>query len=255
MSYALGVRTAAGLVLAADSRTNAGPDQVSSFRKLHVFERPGEKFIAAAIVGNLSLAQALVAELRGQDARGRPNKGIGLLDAPTMADAARLTGQAIRNLEAQDGGALTRHGVAFDVTVLIGGQIGKERHRLFHVYPAGNFIEASDDAPFFQVGERKYGKPVLDQTLNADSTLGAAIRAALLSMDATIQNNATVGWPADILALPKDQWRPAYLKRLGPDDGFLAELRRRWADGVKDLITALPDPPGLGRNGGRPPAR
>jgi putative proteasome-type protease len=228
---------------------------VSSFRKLHVFERPGEKFIAAAIVGNLSLAQALAAELRGQDAKGRPKKALDLLDAPTMADAARMTGQAIRALEAQDGGALSRHGVAFDATVLIGGQIGKERPRLFQVYPAGNFIEASDDVPYLQIGERKYGKPVLDQTLTADATLGAAVRAALLSMDATIQNNATVGWPADVLALPRDRWRPAYLKRIGPEDPFLAELRRRWADGVKDLITSLPDPPGLFRNGAAPSPR
>jgi putative proteasome-type protease len=249
MSYALGIRTAEGVVLAADSRTNAGPDQVSSFRKLHIFEKPGEKFIAAAIVGNLSLAQSLVAELRGQDSTGRPRKSVNLLDAPSMSDAARLTGQAIRGLEATDGGALSRHGVAFDVTVLIGGQIGKERHRLFQVYPAGNFIEATPETPFFQVGERKYGKPVLDQTVNAESSLGAAVRAALLSMDATIQNNATVGWPADIAAVPKDQWKPAYLKRIAADDPFASELRRRWADGVKDLITSLPDPPGLARNG------
>lgn len=251
MSYALGIRTESGVVLAADSRTNAGPDQVSSFRKLHVFEKPGEKFIAAAIVGNLSLAQALMADLRGQDNRGRPKKGFDLLEASSMADAARMTGQAIRALEAQDGGALTRHGVAFDVTVLIGGQIGKERPRLFQVYPAGNFIEASNETPYFQIGERKYGKPVLDQTLSADSALGAAVRAALLSMDATIHNNATVGWPADVLALPRDQWRPAYLKRVGLDDPFLAELRRRWSEGVKDLLTSLPDPPGLAQNGGR----
>jgi putative proteasome-type protease len=255
MSYAVGVRTADGVVLAADSRTNAGPDHVASFRKLHVFERPGEKFIAAAIVGNLSLAQALAAELRGQDAKGRPKKAPELLDAASMADAARLTGQAIRTLEAQDGGALKRHGVSFDVTVLIAGQIGKERPRLFQIYPAGNFIEAPDETPYFQIGERKYGKAILDQTLSADASLGAAVRSALLSMDATIQNNATVGWPADILALPRDQWRPAYLKRIGLEDPFLAELRRRWGDGVKDLITALPDPPGLARNAGRTPPR
>lgn len=251
MSYAVGVRTSEGLVMAADSRTNAGPDQVSSFRKLHVFEKPGEKYVVAAIVGNLSLAQALAAELRGQDPRGRPKKGVDLLDAANMADAARLAGQAIRAIEAQDGGALSRHGVAFDVTVLIGGQIGKERHRLFQVYPAGNYIEATDETPFFQIGERKYGKPVLDQTLTAESSLGVAVRAALLSMDATIQNNATVGWPADVVALAKDLWRPSLIKRVGPDDAFMAELRRRWSDGVKDLITSLPDPAGLPRNGGR----
>jgi putative proteasome-type protease len=250
MSYALGIRTEAGLVMAADSRTNAGPDQVSSFRKLHVFEKPGEKFIVAAIVGNLSLAQALVAELRSQDGRGRPKKGYDLLDAPSMADAARMTGQAIRALEAQDGGALTKHGVAFDVTALIGGQIGKERPRLFQVYPAGNFIEASSETPYFQIGERKYGKPVLDQTLNGDAKLGATVRAALLSMDATIHNNATVGWPADILALSRDQWRPALLKRISAEDPYLLELRRRWADGVKDLLTSLPDPPGLAKKNG-----
>lgn len=255
MSYAVAIRTAEGLVFAADSRTNAGPDHVSSFRKLHIFERPGDKFIVTAIVGNLSLAQALSAELRGQDGRGRPKKGVDLLEAPTMADAARLAGQAIRALEAQDGGALSRHGVSFDVTALIGGQIGKERPRLFQVYPAGNFIEAPEETSHFQIGERKYGKAILDQTLSHDTTLGAAVRAALLSMDATVQNNATVGWPADVLALPRDQWRPAYLKRLAGDDPFLAELRRRWSDGVKDLVTALPDPPGLARNPSRTLAR
>lgn len=251
MSYAVAIRTADGLVFAADSRTNAGPDHVSSFRKLHVFEKPGEKFIAAAIVGNLSLAQALVAELRGQDGRGRPKKGVDLLEAASMTDAARMTGQAIRALEAQDGGALSRHGVSFDVTVLIGGQIGKERPRLFQVYPAGNFIEAPDETPYLQIGERKYGKAILDQTVMLDSTLGAAVRAAVLSMDATILNNATVGWPADVLALPRDQWRPGYFKRLEPGDAFVTELRRRWADGVRDLITALPDPPGLARPAAR----
>lgn len=251
MSYALGILSHEGLVLAADSRTNAGPDHVSTFRKLHVFERPGEKFVALAVAGNLSLAQALIAELRGQDRAGRPKKGIDILDAPSMADAARITGQAIRAIETADGGALTRHGVAFDVTVLAAGQIGKERPRLFQIYPAGNFIEASTDAPYLQIGERKYGRAVLDQALHPDTTLGAAMRAALLSFDATIQGNATVGFPIDVLALARDSWKPAILKRVMADDAYFAEIRRRWSDGVKDLITALPDPPGLPRSNGR----
>lgn len=247
MSYALGIRTYQGLVLAADSRTNAGPDQVSTFRKLHVFERPGEKFVAIAVVGNLSLAQALVAELRGQDRAGRPKKGVAILDAGSMGDVARLIGQVIRDLEIQEGGALSRHGVAFDITVLTAGQLGKERPRLFQIYPAGNFIEASDEAPFLQIGERKYGKPILEQTLSPDTSLGGAVRSALLSFDATIQSNATVGLPLDVLALARDQWRPAMLKRIGADDPYFGELRRRWSEGVKDLITSLPEPPGMAR--------
>jgi putative proteasome-type protease len=247
MSYVVAIRTAAGLVLAADNRTNAGADQISTFRKLHVFERPGEKYVALAIVGNLSLAQGLIAELRGQDRGGKPKKGVDLLDAANMGDVARTIGQAIRTLEAQEGPALTRHGVAFDVAVLAAGQIGKERHRLFQIYPAGNHIEASDDAPYFQIGDRKYGKAILDQTVSADASLGVAVRAALLSMDATMQSNATVGPPIDLLALARGQWKPALLKRLGADDPYFAELRRRWSDGVKDLVTSLPDPPGLMR--------
>ncbi|HAH08755.1 MAG TPA: peptidase [Alphaproteobacteria bacterium] len=247
MSYALGIRVEDGLILAADSRTNAGPDHVSAFRKLHVFERPGERLIGLAVIGNLSLAQSLVAVLRGNGAAaGRPKSlATEFMEASSMTDAVRIVGEAVRAVELRDGAALSRHNITFDVTVLAGGQIGKERHRLFQVYPAGNFIEASEDAPYFQIGERKYGKAVLDQTIQARTDLSSAYCAALLSMDATMQNNATVGPPIDILALERDRLRPSIAKRVLDDDQHMADVRRRWSAGIRDLVSVLPEPPGL----------
>jgi putative proteasome-type protease len=244
MSYALGIKTKHGLVFAADSRTNAGPDQMSSFRKLHVFERPGERFMAIAAVGNLSLAQSLLTALRANGGESK-SRGQPLLEAPDMMSAATLVGQALRALETREGPSLSRHNVPFDVTVILGGQVAGEPPRLFLLYPAGNFIEAPEDAPFFQIGERKYGKPVLDLTITAHATLSVAVKAALLSCDATVQNNATVGMPVDLLALPAGQFSPSLLRRYAPEDPFFAQLRRKWREGVNDLITSLPDVPNV----------
>jgi putative proteasome-type protease len=242
MSYALGIRVDEGIVLAADGRTNAGVDQVSTFKKLHVFEKPGEKIIALAVIGNLSLAQSLLTELRGSErgARTKPRQSE-ILEAGSMLEAARLIGQTIRGLESTDGAALARHNVAFDITVIAAGQIGKERPRLFLVYPAGNFIEASDDAPYFQIGERKYGKSILDLGVSEGAPLSNAVKSALLSCDVTLQNNATVGLPVDLLVFKRDAWRPQLLRRFGPYDPYWAELKRRWGSGAKKLFTELPE--------------
>lgn len=251
MSYALGLRTEEGLVLAADSRTNAGADQVSVFRKLHVFEKPGERFLVLAVIGNLSLAQALISELRaqcGRQARARTG-AASLIDAVSMSEAARSVGQAIRALEAQESHALARHGVAFDVTALLGGQIGRDKHRLFQIYPAGNFIEAGDEVPYFQIGERKFGKPVLDLAASSEASLAQAVKLALLSFDATVQNNATVGLPVDLIAMPRDRFSAVLQRRFAADDPYWGQLRRDWQEGTRALLAGLPEIEPLAKGG------
>ena len=193
MTYCCGILLRDGLVMFADTRTNAGVDNVSTFRKLHIFKRPGERIMAIATAGNLSISQSVVSMLR----EGMENPETGetetLINSPTMFQAAQRIGHAIRQLHSLEGVALEASDVKFDVSFLFGGQIKGERPRLFMLYSAGNFIECTTDTPYLQIGEHKYGKPVLDRAVTYDLDLYDALKVGLVSVDSTMRSNLSVG--------------------------------------------------------------
>src|SRR5258708_7328095 len=204
MTYCCGILVKEGLVMIADTRTNAGLDNVSTFRKLHVFSNPGDRIMAIASAGNLSISQSVLSTLT----EGLEDPVTGeietLMNAPTMFQAAQRIGRAIRSVHATEGIALQSEDNNFDVSFLFGGQIKDARMRLFMVYPAGNFIECTTDTPYLQIGEHKYGKPVLDRALHYDVELYEALKTGLISMDSTIPSNIRAGLPIDVLALRTD---------------------------------------------------
>jgi putative proteasome-type protease len=245
MSYGLGIKVEDGLIFAADNRTSAGIDQVSASRKMHVFERVGDRFLVLITAGNLSITQALLHRLNsdGDGAKRTPKSPErSLLKAPSLFACAEAVGHALREIERNEAGPLARHGVPFDVSLILGGQIKGEKPKLFLIYPPGNFIEAADEAPYVQIGERKYGKPILDRAVTLKTPLATAAKAALLSFDATIRSNASVGLPIDLMAYVKDSLTGAVERRMGADDPYLRTLRTMWGDSLAQSFAAMPEP-------------
>ncbi len=227
----------------ADTRTNAGLDNISTFRKLHVFERPGDRVLAIATAGNLSISQSVISLL----SEGIENRETGEVEtleaAPTMFRAAQLIGRAIRQVREIDGPNLEQADVKFDVSMLFGGQIGKGPLRLFMIYSAGNFIECSTDAPFLQVGEHKYGKPILDRAVGEKTELYDALKIGLISMDSTMRSNLGVGLPIDFLVLRRDTLVSDVNYRIEPGEPYFHDLRERWSAALRAAHMAIPRPP------------
>jgi len=200
MTYCVGIKLDAGLIFASDSRTNAGLDQISTFRKMMVYERPGDRFMVLLSAGNLSISQSVRELLQlVQIPRERGEEALTIWNCESMFDAARLLGLAMRTVAERDAAALQAAGLEFNATMIFGGQIHGEAPRLFLVYSAGNFIEATRETCYFQIGESKYGKPVLDRLLTSEASLPDATKCALLSMDATMKSNLSVGLPIDLV--------------------------------------------------------
>jgi putative proteasome-type protease len=239
----LAIKVDEGLIFAADSRTSAGLDEVSAARKIHTFEKTGERCLYLIASGNLSLCQAVVQRLNAALAAKRVTGTAerSLLRAQTLHAAAEIVGQVLREVERAEAPALARHNVAFDVSFILGGQIKGEQPRLFLIYPPGNFVEAADEAPCVQIGERKYGKPILDALLTARMPLSTAAKCALLSMDATLRSNVGVGLPVDLVAYPKDSLAGT-ARRIGADDPYFRTVRGRWAEALTRAFADLPDP-------------
>jgi putative proteasome-type protease len=202
MTYCVAMRLNAGLVFLSDSRTNAGVDHVSTFRKMSVFENPGERMLVMMTAGNLSISQSIkqiISERTSAD-------GKSIWTVTSMYEAAQIVGDAIRSVHERDAGALEKFGIDFNVGIIFGGQIKGEHCRLFQIYSAGNFIEASDENRYFQIGESKYGKPIIDRVfVGSEVTLDQAAKCALLSMDSTLRSNLSVGMPLDLLVYESDQ--------------------------------------------------
>ncbi|MBL8590751.1 MAG: peptidase [Methylobacteriaceae bacterium] len=250
MTYCCGILVSEGLVMIADTRTNAGLDDISTFRKLHHFAVPGERMISIASAGNLSITQSVIAIASA----GVENPETGALetlsDAPNMFRAAQLIGRAIRKVRAIEGEALDRADISFKITLLVGGQIRGDRMRLFMLYAAGNFIECTQDAPFLQVGEHKYGKPILDRAVSYATDLYDALKIGLISMDSTMRSNLGVGMPIDILVLRRDAHAPEVDHRIDASDAYFRDLRERWSSALRAAHIAIPRPPyGLGASG------
>jgi putative proteasome-type protease len=239
MTYCVGVLTRHGLVVAADSRTNAGVDQIATVRKLALFEQPGERIMALLSAGNLATTQAVVT-LLGQRLSEEPGPH-NLWSAGTMFDAARMVGGVLREVLHCDGEHVQAHGDP-GASFLFAGQIRGGRHRLFQIYTAGNFIEATPETPFLQIGETKYGKPILDRVISHDSGLAEAAKCILLSFDATMRSNLSVAPPIDLLCYPKDSLSADLRIDIQDGDLYFAELRRQFGQGMLDLFTRLPNP-------------
>jgi len=237
MTYCLGIVTKHGLVMASDSRTNAGYDQINVTRKMHTFVQPGERVFIVVTSGSLSLSQSVLTLLRRDFEAGR-----GLAQAPSLYDAARTIGEQMRRVADIDRAALERDQFNFNVNFLLGGQIKGEPPNLILIYPQGNPLQATEDSPYLQIGETKYGRPILDRGIKFDrTTLEEAAKYALLSMDSTMKSNVTVGPPVDLLAYSQDELEITRHRRFKEDDPDLNKIRVRWEQALRQGILRLPN--------------
>jgi putative proteasome-type protease len=229
-----------GLVLASDSRSNAGIDQIQAVRKLEVLAEPGRRLIAIQSAGNLATTQSVISNLK--QALGRGVLGEDLYGANTMFEAAQIVGDMLRRITDRDAHYVQPYGDV-SASFLVSGQIVGEAPRLFEVYQAGNFVEASQRSAFLQIGETKYGKPILDRALNPDNSLDEAAKLALLSFDATIRSNLSVGLPIDMLRYETDSFSAVNLVTIPEHNAYWRELRRGYGEGLTALVAGLPAPP------------
>jgi putative proteasome-type protease len=236
VTYCVGLLMDAGLVLLSDTRTNAGVDQVSTFRKMAVFDRPGERVLVLLSSGNLAVTQSLVGVLRERCVDAGPN----LWTVRDMFEAARHVGDVLREIHARDAPALAKFNIEFVVSFLLGGQIRGEAPRLFQVYAAGNFIEASPDTPYLQIGESKYGKPILDRVFTWQSSLEDATKCALVSMDSTLRSNLSVGMPLDLLCYARGSLRVERRLSIDADNPYFNTLRRQWGEHLRQGFREIP---------------
>lgn len=242
MSYCLGIRVDEGLVLAADSRTNAGVDSVSTFRKLFVFERPGERVVVVLTAGNLAVTQEVIHRIERGLASDDPARNI-ILYGESMFDAARMVGDSLRAIYDRDADYFKAHGSEFNASLIVGGQVQGEPPRLFLIYPMGNFIEASKETPYFQLGETKYGKPILERVLTPGVPLIDAAKCALVSFDSTVKANISVGLPIDLVIYPRNTFRIATRLRVEEGDPYYNRLCNHWGEGLRRVFAEAPDPP------------
>lgn len=233
-----------GLVMVADTRTNAGLDNISTFRKLHIFEKKGERVLMLACAGNLSVTQGVINFLT--DGFDNPETGETekFMLASNVVQAAQIVGRAVRLSRAQANcSAQQAEGINFDVSLLLGGQIGTAAPRLFMIYSAGNSIECTPDTNYLQIGEHKYGKPILDRAVNFETELYDGLKIGLISMDSTIRSNLSVGLPIDIAVLRRDALSLELSTRIDASDEYFRDLRSRWSKALKEAHMSIPAPP------------
>ena len=243
MTYCVAIKLNAGLVFLSDSRTNAGLDQISSFRKMMIYEKTGDRFMVLLSAGNLSISQSVREILQTTQIKDRDDaEGITIWNAKSMFDAARVLGAAVRHVHDRDGAALKRSGVDFNVSLVFGGQIKGEGMRLFQVYSAGNFIEATSETPYFQVGESKYGKPVLDRVLTPDTPLDEAAKCALVSMDSTLKSNLSVGLPLDLVVYEADRFGTDKVVCIDENNPYFRMLHDSWGQKLREVFDSIEDP-------------
>ena len=240
MTYCVALRLDAGMIFASDSRTNAGVDHVSTFAKMRVFERKDDRVIVVLSSGNLAMTQGVVNLLDRHEHAAEGARTIWNVDS--MYDAASLVGDALREMQRKDGPYLMQGNIDASANLIVGGQIRGEAMRLFHVYAQGNFIEATDETPYFQLGESKYGKPILDRVINTGTPQKEAAKCVLISFDSTMKSNISVGLPIDLLWLPSDSLRVGLQQRIREGDPYFTMLRSRWGGGLRRVFGELPDP-------------
>jgi putative proteasome-type protease len=242
MTYCVGMLLDTGLVFLSDSRTNAGVDHISTFRKTTVVQNPGDRVLVLQTAGNLAITQAVCSILRENYDPSPEASRANMMNVPTVFEAAQCVGAALREVHARDASALKDFGVDFNASFILGGQIRGEQPRLFSVYSAGNFIEATAETTYFQIGESKYGKPIIDRVLRRSSSLNEAAKCALISMDSTIQSNLSVGLPLDLVMIKRDRYETARHLSIDGDNEYFRGVRARWSETLKEAFAELPDP-------------
>jgi putative proteasome-type protease len=242
MTYCVAVKLNAGLVFLSDSRTNAGLDQISTFRKMIVYEKPGDRFMCLLSAGNLSISQSVREILQVEKLRNEGGEPLTIWNATSMFDAARVLGSAVRHVFLRDGAALKASGVDFNVSMIFGGQIKGEGMRLFQVYSPGNFIEATPETPFFQIGESKYGKPVLDRVITPQTPLDEAAKCVLVSMDSTLKSNLSVGLPLDMAVYEANSLHSDKITCIDEHNPYLRMLHSTWGQKLREVFDSIEDP-------------
>lgn len=247
MTYCLGMLLESGLVLMADTRTNAGIDNFSTFRKLHTLADGLDRQIYAATAGSLSLSQSVIGLIEEEELTGEHDSRLS--DAPTMFRVAQLVGNAVGRVGATTGAALAREHMDDSLELLVAGRVGDGPLKLYLVYTIGNFIECTSEVPFLQIGETKYGRPILDRALNYRTQLSEAVKIGFLSFDSTMESNLGVAHPIDVLVLPADRELPAISRRIEEEDEYFREITRGWGTMLNEAVAKLPEPPWLTARG------
>lgn len=248
MTYCVAIKLDSGIVFLSDSRTNAGVDQISTFRKMTVVEKPGERLLVLMSAGNLAITQAVKQYLLEREAED----GQSLWNVSNMFDAVHLVGDAVRRVQARDGAALQEFGIEFNCSFLFGGQIGSQACRVFLVYAAGNYIETTAENPYFQIGESKYGKPIIDRVVTPATPLDEAAKCALISMDSTLRSNLSVGLPLDLLCYEAGSLRVTRFALIDETNQYFQMIRSTWGKRLRQVFGEIADPtwesaqPGLG---------
>jgi putative proteasome-type protease len=242
MTYCVGVRVAAGLVLLSDTRTNAGMDNISRFTKMFTFATPGERVMAMMTSGNLSITQGVMSRLRRniQKVEDEALEEETILNCPTLFRAAELVGAEMQKMQDEYRDSIMAQGTPADASILLAGQRKGGKHRLYLIYSAGNFIEATRDTPFFQIGEHKYGKPILDRVISPETSIDDALKAVCVSMDSTLRSNLSVGMPLDLAVIPKDVLGFSLQKRIEQEDPRFNEISHSWGRALKSSFSQLP---------------
>jgi putative proteasome-type protease len=243
MTYCVGIKLNAGLVFLSDSRTNAGVDNISTYRKMIIYEKPGDRFMVLLSAGNLSIAQSVRELLQLEQLKeSQDHDPVTIWNATSMFDACRVLGQTVRHVYERDAQSLKHAGVEFNVNLIFGGQIRGENMRLFQVYSAGNFIEATPETPYFQIGEYKYGKPVLDRVLTPETDLDEAAKCALVSMDSTMKSNLSVGPPMDLVVYEANRFETDRIVCIDMQNPYYRMLHSGWGQKLREVFDSLEDP-------------
>lgn len=240
MTYCVGMKLDRGLAFMSDTRTNSGVDNISTFRKMHFFEKPGERFITILTSGNLATTQAVIS-LLSERTKAPEERNPSILAAPSMFQVAQIVGDLLREtIRTREQTGLDAEN-KFNATLIVGGQIKGMEPRLFMIYPEGNFIESSADTPFFQIGETKYGRPILVRGFQSDMSFESAVKLLMVSFDSTMAANLSVALPLDMLILPKDTLEPLQQKRINEDDPYFSTISDGWSDALRAAFHSLPD--------------
>lgn len=243
MTYCIGIRLNAGMVFLSDSRTNAGMDQISTFRKMMIYEKPGDRFIVLLSAGNLSVSQSIRELLQVESVhRGPEQEPLTIWNAGSMFDCARVLGATVRRVYQDDAAALQTAGMEFNVSLILGGQIKGEAMRMFLLYSAGNFIEATRETCYFQIGESKYGKPVLERLIEPATPLEAAAKCALVSMDSTLKANLSVGLPLDLLVYKEGTLASDQIVCIDEGNPYFQMIHSSWGRRLQEVFDSLENP-------------
>ncbi|MER8403245.1 peptidase [Mesorhizobium sp. M0185] len=242
MTYCVGLKIDRGLVFMSDTRTNAGMDSISTFRKMHVWEEPGERVIVLMSAGNLATTQAVVS-LLDERTKAVAERRATLLETPSMYQTVRLVGDTVKEVIASSSPAGEKADSYFNASFILGGQIKGSPPRLFMIYPEGNFIESTDDTPFFQIGETKYGKPIIIRAYERTMSFAETVKLLLVSFDSTLKSNLSVGLPLDLLFYEKDTFKVGLKKRITQDDQYYRTISDSWSNALKTAFASLPDFP------------